>query len=141
MAIDASLLVLGELVTHRVTPKCEPRQLSSGVHFAIHPCIDTNEPMSSLSIANIQGSEDLSVKRARSTQTTDSKPALPKLTSEIILEVFTHSSLPRGNKRLVELGKAASHAAVTHVLFTKRPLLTPLEIEANFISYFPNSWD
>jgi hypothetical protein len=50
-------------------------------------------------------------------------PELPKITGDIILEVFTHSSLQGSNERLVELGRTVSEAVVTHLLFHRRPFL------------------
>lgn len=76
-----------------------------------------------------------SLKRAR-----DEKqlPPLPKLTSELILQVYTHVSLRRqtgvgpeeygDNERLIELGKAVLDALVTNVLFNRRPMLKAGEI-------------
>jgi len=76
-----------------------------------------------------------SLKRAR-----DEKrlPPLPKLTSELILQVYTHISLRRlsdkgpeeygDNERLIELGKAVLDALITYVLFNKRPMLKVAEI-------------
>ena len=76
-----------------------------------------------------------SLKRAR-----DEKqfPPLPKLTSELILQVYTHISLRRlsekgpeeygDNERLIELGKAVLDALITYVLFNKRPMLKVPEI-------------
>lgn len=76
-----------------------------------------------------------SLKRAR-----DEKrfPPLPKLTSELILQVYTHISLRRlsdngpeeygDNERLIELGKAVLDALTTFVLFNKRPMLKVADI-------------
>jgi len=80
-----------------------------------------------------------SLKRAR-----DEKrlPPLPKLTSELILQVYTHISLRRlsdngpeeygDNERLTELGKAVLDALITYVLFSKRPMLGVAEICVRF---------
>jgi len=82
-----------------------------------------------------QSSPFASLKRPR-----DEKqlPPLPKLTSELILQVYTHISLRRrsddgpeeygDNERLVELGKAVLDALITYVLFNKRPMLTVAEL-------------
>ena len=70
-----------------------------------------------------------------------SLPPLPKLTGEIILEVFTHRSLRfpgapinedseyGDNERLAILGEKALETAVTDTLFRKRPMLKAHEIE------------
>ncbi|KDQ63217.1 hypothetical protein JAAARDRAFT_188818 [Jaapia argillacea MUCL 33604] len=65
-------------------------------------------------------------------------PSLPKLSGDIILEVFTHRSLrfegaPQNeefgdNDRLAELGERVLVAAVTFCLFSKRPMLSANEI-------------
>jgi dsRNA-specific ribonuclease len=90
-----------------------------------------------------QSSPFASLKRPR-----DEKqlPPLPKLTSELILQVYTHISLRRrsddgpeeygDNERLVELGKAVLDALITYVLFNKRPMLTVAELRVGlFISH------
>ncbi|KIP12063.1 hypothetical protein PHLGIDRAFT_114115 [Phlebiopsis gigantea 11061_1 CR5-6] len=68
-------------------------------------------------------------------------PTLPKLTGEIILEVFTHRSLRfpgapidedsehGDNERLAVLGEKVLEAAVTDTLFRKRPMLKGSDIE------------
>ena len=68
-------------------------------------------------------------------------PALPKLTGEIILEVFTHRSLRfpgapidedsehGDNERLAVLGEKVLEAAITDTLFRKRPMLKGSDIE------------
>jgi dsRNA-specific ribonuclease len=76
-----------------------------------------------------------SLKRARDER---QLPPLPKLTSELILQVYTHISLRRqtgvgpeehgDNERLIELGKAVLDALVTNVLFDRRPMLKVAEI-------------
>lgn len=65
----------------------------------------------------------------------DPLPSIPRLSGEIILEVFTHKSLrfpgaPTNedsefgdSERLAELGEKAFHVAVTDALFKKRPML------------------
>ncbi len=72
---------------------------------------------------------------------------LPKLTGEIILEVFTHRSLrfpgaPSNedsefgdNTRLAALGEKILEAAVTDTLFRKRPMLSAVDIEVCWRSY------
>ena len=60
----------------------------------------------------------------------DNLPPLPKISGDIILQVFTHRSLQRShggtlednsdNQRLAVLGKAALEAVVTHSLFKQR---------------------
>lgn len=64
----------------------------------------------------------------------DNLPPLPKISGDIILQVFTHKSLQRSNggtlednsdnQRLAVLGKAALEAVVTHSLFKQRQLAT-----------------
>ncbi|KAI0961970.1 hypothetical protein AcV7_000925 [Taiwanofungus camphoratus] len=84
-----------------------------------------------------------SLKRSRSTSNTmDALPPVPKLHGEIILEVFTHSSLrfpgaptnedsEYGNgERLSVLGEKILEAAVTSALFSKRPMLKADDIKA-----------
>ncbi|KAG6818078.1 hypothetical protein H0H87_009233 [Tephrocybe sp. NHM501043] len=65
------------------------------------------------------------------------EPPLPKISSDLILQVFTHISLRRAtgdpedygdNERFIHLGELVLDATVTHVLFNKRPLLTTQEI-------------
>ncbi|KAG6854235.1 hypothetical protein C0991_009253 [Blastosporella zonata] len=65
------------------------------------------------------------------------EPSLPKISSDIVLQVFTHISLRRAsgnaedygdNERFIHLGQTALEATVTHVLFNKRPILTTQEI-------------
>ena len=85
-----------------------------------------------------------SLKRAR-----DEKrfPPLPKLTSELILQVYTHISLRRlsdkgpeeygDNERLIELGKSVLDALITYVLFNKRPMLKVAEICVRLHLLFP----
>lgn len=61
-------------------------------------------------------------------------PILPKITGDIILEVFTHRTLrfpgaPSNdeygdNERLAALGAKALETAVTYTLFCRRPMLT-----------------
>ncbi|KIL71766.1 hypothetical protein M378DRAFT_65049 [Amanita muscaria Koide BX008] len=73
-------------------------------------------------------------KRSRSTNL----PLLPKITGEIILQVFTHRSLQRShggtlednsdNDRFSILGKVVLDAVVTLSLFSRRPALTAAEI-------------
>ncbi|KAG6830297.1 hypothetical protein H0H92_001375 [Tricholoma furcatifolium] len=61
------------------------------------------------------------------------EPPLPPISSDLILQVFTHVSLRRrsnnpedygDNERLIRLGELVLDAAVTSVLFNKRPILT-----------------
>lgn len=88
-----------------------------------------------------------SLKRHRSPSLTMSSaplPPLPKLVGEIILDVFTHRSLrfpgaPTNedseygdNDRLAVLGEKVLDAAVTDVLFRKRPMLKATDIEVCF---------
>jgi hypothetical protein len=90
-----------------------------------------------------QSSSFASLKRPR-----DEKqlPPLPKLTSELILQVYTHISLRRlsddgpeeygDNERLIELGKAVLDALITYVLFNRRPMLKVPELRVGpFISH------
>ncbi|KAG5353235.1 hypothetical protein C0989_009198 [Termitomyces sp. Mn162] len=64
-------------------------------------------------------------------------PPLPKVSSDLVLQVFTHISLRRAggsaedygdNERLIHLGRLVLDAAVTNILFNKRPILTTQEI-------------
>ena len=61
-------------------------------------------------------------------------PELPLLQhddSDVVLEVFSHSSLghpydpdqPTDNRRLAELGRSTLQFVVTHHLYTTRPIL------------------
>jgi len=68
-------------------------------------------------------------------------PPLPKLSGELMLEVFTHKSLRPdssgeptndeygGNDRLAELGAKVLEMAITFCLFSKRPMLKATDIE------------
>lgn len=68
-------------------------------------------------------------------------PTIPKLTGEIILEVFTHRSLRFPNapidedseygdsERLAVLGEKVLEAAVTDTLFRKKPMMKGGDIE------------
>jgi len=67
-------------------------------------------------------------------------PVLPRLNSDLLLQVFTHKSLRRpnvspadygDNERLGDLGKTAFDVAVTFALFERRPLLQASEIHAS----------
>ncbi|KAG6885409.1 hypothetical protein C0993_002142 [Termitomyces sp. T159_Od127] len=62
-------------------------------------------------------------------------PPLPKVSSDIVLQVFTHISLRRtggsaedDNERLIHLGRLVLDAAVTNILFNQRPMRTTQEI-------------
>ncbi|KAG6821357.1 hypothetical protein H0H93_014154 [Arthromyces matolae] len=64
-------------------------------------------------------------------------PPLPKVSSDLVLQVFTHISLRRtaesvedygDNERFIHLGQVVLDAAVTGILFNKRPILTTQEI-------------
>jgi len=59
-------------------------------------------------------------------------PELPKITGEIILDVFTHRSLHHAeaqrSERLSELGKQVLELAVMDVLFYRKPLLKAKEM-------------
>ncbi|KAF8898922.1 ribonuclease III domain-containing protein [Infundibulicybe gibba] len=64
-------------------------------------------------------------------------PQLPKITGELILQVFTHKSLRRktghpsdyeDNERLIELGTKVLDTAITFCLFSQTPLLTVREL-------------
>lgn len=77
------------------------------------------------------------LKRNRPPEISAQLPPLPKINSELILQVFTHISLRRwserpedhgDNERLILLGQLALDATVTCALFGKRPLLTAPEI-------------
>ncbi|PFH54825.1 hypothetical protein AMATHDRAFT_52777 [Amanita thiersii Skay4041] len=81
-----------------------------------------------------------SQKRARPAANNEYRklPPLPKITGDVILQVFTHRSLQRShggtlednsdNERLAVLGRIVLDAVVTRVLFTHRPPLTTSEI-------------
>ena len=72
-------------------------------------------------------------------------PPLPKLTGDIILDVFTHRSLRfpgapisedseyGDNERLAVLGEKALETAVTDTLFKKRPMLKAADIEVRIL--------
>ncbi|GLB35985.1 putative double-stranded RNA binding motif containing protein [Lyophyllum shimeji] len=77
------------------------------------------------------------LKRPRPADFSGQAPPLPKVSSDLILQVFTHISLRRStgraedygdNERLIQLGKAALDASVTCALFNKRPMLNTPEI-------------
>jgi dsRNA-specific ribonuclease len=69
-------------------------------------------------------------------------PSLPKLSADVILEVFTHRSLRfpgapinedseyGDNERLAILGEKVLETAITDTLFRKKPMLKGLDIEA-----------
>jgi dsRNA-specific ribonuclease len=66
----------------------------------------------------------------------DDLPELPKLSGQIMLEVFTHRSLRlachakyRDNERLSVLGSYILEMMTTQLLFNKKPMLTRSEIE------------
>jgi dsRNA-specific ribonuclease len=67
-------------------------------------------------------------------------PDLPKLTTEIILDVFTHKSLqdqshaPSQSERLAELGERVLELIVTDILFHQRPCLNATEIAVSHTS-------
>ncbi|KAG5636368.1 hypothetical protein H0H81_008286 [Sphagnurus paluster] len=76
-------------------------------------------------------------KRTRLAEASGHVPPLPKVTSDLILQVYTHISLRRSgglaedygdNERLIQLGKAAVDAATTNALFNKRPFLKTSDI-------------
>ncbi|KAH0590930.1 hypothetical protein H2248_001043 [Termitomyces sp. 'cryptogamus'] len=80
-------------------------------------------------------------------------PPLPKVSSDLVLQVFTHISLRRAggsaedygdNERLIHLGRLVLDAAVTNILFNKRPILTTQEIiserEAALSDNLLNKW-
>lgn len=65
-------------------------------------------------------------------------PELPKLSGEILLEVFTHRSLRlachakyRDNERLSVLGSYILEMMTTQLLFNRKPMLTRSEIEVS----------
>ncbi|KAG6862194.1 hypothetical protein C0995_004276 [Termitomyces sp. Mi166 len=78
------------------------------------------------------------LKRSRPpTECSGQEPPLPKVSSDLVLQVFTHISLRRtsgsaedygDNERLIRLGQLVLDAAVTSILFNKRPILTTQEI-------------
>lgn len=64
-------------------------------------------------------------------------PSLPKIKSDIIIQVFTHKSLRRttnnpaefgDNERLAELGRHVLDAVITLILFNLKPMLTAAAI-------------
>src|ERR1700722_19681427 len=59
-------------------------------------------------------------------------PGIPQIKGDIILEVFTHSSLHGNNERLAERGKTILEAVITRLLFDKRPLLNASEMRVCF---------
>ena len=82
-----------------------------------------------------------SLKRARSDSLSMELPALPRIGSETILEVFTHRTLrfsgaqddsEYGNSdRLAAIGRTVLETAITMVLFNKRPMITGDEIKVS----------
>ncbi|KAF5384825.1 hypothetical protein D9615_001373 [Tricholomella constricta] len=77
------------------------------------------------------------LKRNRPAEPLGHIPPLPKVTSDLILQVCTHISLRRStggpedygdNERLTQLGMMALDATVTYALFNKRPILRTSEI-------------
>ena len=65
-------------------------------------------------------------------------PELPKLSGEVLLEVFTHRSLRlachakyRDNERLSVLGSHMLDMVTTQLLFSRKPMLTRSEIEVS----------
>ena len=77
-------------------------------------------------------------KRTRPTdELSNHLPSLPQLSTDLVLQVYTHPSLRRAgarpedygdNERLIPLGKAVLDATVTLALFHERPMLTATEI-------------
>jgi len=67
----------------------------------------------------------------------ESLPPLPKISGDLILDVFTHKSLQvdahnheyGGNDRLAELGGKVLDMTITHCLFSRRPMLMAADIE------------
>ncbi|RDB28875.1 Ribonuclease 3 [Hypsizygus marmoreus] len=77
------------------------------------------------------------LKRTHAGEQLDHLPPLPKINSDLVLQVFTHVSLRRlagrpedygDNERLIALGKAVLDVAVTFALFNKRPMLKTSDI-------------
>ena len=67
-------------------------------------------------------------------------PELPKLSGQIMLEVFTHKSLRlachakyRDNERLSVLGSHILEMMTTQLLFNRRPMLMRSEIEVSAV--------
>ncbi|KAF8913028.1 hypothetical protein CPB84DRAFT_1841453 [Gymnopilus junonius] len=91
----------------------------------------------------ITASSTASLKRSRSLDNhrrfdPSRVPPLPRINSDIALQVFTHRSLRRpnaspahygDNERLQELGKAAFDAALVYALFRRRPFLQAVDID------------
>lgn len=72
-------------------------------------------------------------------------PLLPRINSDLLLQVYTHKSLRRpnvppadygDNERLACLGKSVFDLAITSVLFQRRPLLKDVDISVSpFMNY------
>jgi dsRNA-specific ribonuclease len=68
---------------------------------------------------------------------------LPSLEPDVLLAVFTHSSLGRhgpteeysDNSRLAELGRIALDAAVSTILYQKRPLMSLEDMAVSFLHF------
>ncbi|KAF8560207.1 hypothetical protein OG21DRAFT_38851 [Imleria badia] len=101
--------------------------------------ITDSSPME-IEMGSESGTNPSSRKRQRS-MTYDAPPEdlpdLPKLSGEILLEVFTHRSLRlachakyRDNERLSVLGSHILEMVTTQLLFSRKPMLTRNEIEA-----------
>lgn len=97
-------------------------------------------PMETETISE-SGSNPSSRKRQRSVTSPEDLPELPKLSGQIMLEVFTHKSLRvachakyRDNERLSVLGSHILEMMTTQLLFNRRPMLMRSEIE---VSAFP----
>ena len=75
-----------------------------------------------------------------------SLPALPKISGELILNVFTHKALrPEpstqygDNDRLAELGEKILEMAVTSALFHQNPVLSAADISVRPHTYILQS--
>lgn len=105
-----------------------------------------------LSSQTASSTTSTSLKRAR--PSTHEQP--PRITGELILQVYTHKSLRRpadkgdsvnynndfeDNERLSHLGEKALETAVTFALFSRRPMLKTAEIQVGSSSFaFCGSW-
>ncbi len=112
------------------------KQCAPGIAGAAHGTITSHRPLEpSISAYMNVALQNPSHKRTRPIPqkwgSQDNLPPLPKISGDIILQVFTHRSLQRShggtlednsdNQRLAVLGKAALEAVVTHLLFKHKP--------------------
>lgn len=90
--------------------------------------------------SSASSSSFITLKRTRPEDRSSPFPPLPKINSELILQVYTHISLRRldappddygDNERLARLGEMVLDATVTYALFNKRPMLNTQEIRVS----------